>query len=231
MDNIQKETHVVSVMTNQPLATVAKVRDQKDDRLLPHQIRRQRPTVKKATKMKVLTREVRFLCRHKCLKTRHVNFGIFQCVRITDLKKDAHVATNVIFRHVEAQSKPSKMSKKGGAKGSVALLKESAQLGCVSQDSYPRKSIPREEGNLGSKHAVKFSKGTWHQKIRERKGPSRGIIQKCEPHERSPCAPKFGERSHEETLHQERCARRAAWDLAKKKTSSVPSLREHLQRF
>ena len=52
-------------------------------------------------------------------------------------------------------------------------------------------------------------------KNRERKGPSRGIIQKCEPHERSLCAPKFGESSHEETLHQERCARRAAWDLAK----------------
>ena len=74
----------------------------------------------------------------------------------------------------------------------------------------------REPGTLGSKHTVKFSKGTWHQiKIRERKGPSRGIIQKCAPHERSPCAPKFGERSHEETLHQERCARKAAWDLAK----------------
>ena len=28
-------------------------------------------------------------------------------------------------------------------------------------------------------------------------------------------APKFGERSHAETLHQERCARRVAWDLAK----------------
>ena len=26
-------------------------------------------------------------------------------------------------------------------------------------------------------------------KIRERKGPSRGVIQKCEPHERNPCAP------------------------------------------
>ena len=87
---------------------------------------------------------------------------------------------------------------------------------CVSQDSYPRKSILREQGKLGSKHTVKFSKGTCHQtKIRERKGPSRGIIQKCAPHARSPCAPKFRERSHEETLHQERCARKAAWDLAR----------------
>ena len=47
------------------------------------------------------------------------------------------------------------------------------------------------------------------------KGPSRGVIPKCSPHERSPCVPKFEERSHEETVHQERCARKAAWDFAK----------------
>ena len=73
------------------------------------------------------------------------------------------------FRHVEADGKPNKKSKKGGAKGSVALLEESRQLGCVSQDSHPRKSFLRESGKLGSKHTVKFSKGTWHQiKIWER---------------------------------------------------------------
>ena len=87
------------------------------------------------------------------------------------------------FRHVEAEGKPDKKSKKGGAKGSVAFLKESTQLSCVSQDSCPRKSFLREPGKLGSKHAVNFSKSMWHQiKIRERKGPSRGIIQKCAPH-------------------------------------------------
>ena len=87
-------------------------------------------------------------------------------------------------------------------------------MGCVSQDPYPKKSIPREKGKVGSKHAVKFSKGTWHQrKIRERKGQSQRIIHKCE-HEHSPCAPEFGERSHEETLHQERCARGVARNLA-----------------
>ena len=35
MDSVPKETHVVSVMTEQPLATVAVVREKKDDRLLP----------------------------------------------------------------------------------------------------------------------------------------------------------------------------------------------------
>ena len=58
------------------------------------------------------------------------------------------------FRHVDG--KPNKKSKKGGAKGSVAIVKECVQLGCVSQDSFPRKSILREPGLLGSKHAVKF---------------------------------------------------------------------------
>ena len=82
------------------------------------------------------------------------------------------------FRHVEDYVKPNQKSKKGGAKGPVAKLKESTQLGCASQDSYPRKSILREERKLGSNHAVKFSQGTWHQiKIWESKGPSRGIIQ------------------------------------------------------
>ena len=123
------------------------------------------------------------------------------------------------FRHVEAEQKPSKESKKGGAKGSLASLKESTQLGCVSRDSYPRKFFQREKENLGSNHAVKISRSTWHQiQIRERKG--RGMIQKCVPHERSLCAPKVEERSDEETSNQEGCARRAAWDVAKIFSSS-----------
>ena len=96
------------------------------------------------------------------------------------------------FRHVEG--KPSKKSKKGGAKGSVAQLKESVQLGCVSQDPYPRKSILRESGKIGNRNTPSNSpKGTWHQIIiRERRCPSRGIIQKCAPqhHTRKPCTKK-----------------------------------------
>ena len=100
-------------------------------------------------------------------------------------------------------------------------MKGSTRLGCAFQDYHPRKSILRELGMLGSKHTVKFSKGIWYQiKIWERKSPARGVIQKCAPHERSLCAPKFEDRSHEETLTPERCARRAAWDLAKILTSS-----------
>ena len=75
----------------------------------------------------------------------------------------------------------------------------------------PRKSMLLKVGTLG--HTIKFSKGTWHHvKNRERKGPSQGVMQKCEPQERNPCAPKFAERTQEETLQQERCARREAWN-------------------
>ena len=70
------------------------------------------------------------------------------------------MAVHAVFRHVEAEEKPNKKSKKRGAKGSVALLKESIQLGCVSQVSHSRTSILQKEGKLGSKHAVEFSSGT-----------------------------------------------------------------------
>ena len=109
------------------------------------------------------------------------------------------------FRHVEADGQPSKKVEEKRCEGPVAFLKESIHLGCVSQDSHPRKFVLREEGKLGSTHSVIFSNGTWHQvKILERKGPSQGIIPKCESHERSRCAPKF----------EERCARRVPWDWA-----------------
>ena len=52
------------------------------------------------------------------------------------------------------------------------------------------------------------------QKIREREGPSLGVIQKCESHERNPCASRFEERTQGDTVHKERCAHKAAWDLA-----------------
>ena len=90
---------------------------------------------------------------------------------------------------------------------SVALLKESIQLECVSQYCLQKKSILQEIGKLGSNHAVKFSKSTMrHAKILERKGPSQGIAQNCVPQERIPWAPKFEERTQDEILRLERCA-------------------------
>ena len=52
---------------------------------------------------------------------------------------------------------------------------------------------------------------------------SLGYICPGEPHERSPNAPKFEDRSQEETERQEQGAREAAWKLAKR----VLKLKEH----
>ena len=62
---------------------------------------------------------------------------------------------------------------------------------------------------------VKFSKAiARHTKIRDQ-NPSLGYICPGEPHQRSPNAPKFEDRSQEETEWQEQGAREAAWKLAK----------------
>ena len=53
-----------------------------------------------------------------------------------------------------------------------------------------------------------------HANIRDQ-NPSLGLICPGEPHQRSPNAPKFEDRSQEETEWQEQGAREAAWKLAK----------------
>ena len=53
-----------------------------------------------------------------------------------------------------------------------------------------------------------------HTKIRDQ-NPSLGFFCPGEPHQRSPNAPKFEDRSQEETEWQEQGAREAAWKLAK----------------
>ena len=62
---------------------------------------------------------------------------------------------------------------------------------------------------------VKITKASArHAKIRDQ-NPSLGMSCPGEPHQRSPNAPKFEDRSQEETEWQEQGAREAAWRLAK----------------
>ena len=62
---------------------------------------------------------------------------------------------------------------------------------------------------------------TCHANIREQNS-SPGMICPGDPNQRNPNAPKFEDRSQEETAWQERCAREAAWRLAK----SILNLKE-----
>ena len=69
---------------------------------------------------------------------------------------------------------------------------------------------------------VQFTKAVVrHADIRDQK-PSLGVICPGDPHQRNLNAPKIEDRSQEETEWQERCAREAAWRLAK----SVLKLKE-----
>ena len=52
----------------------------KDDRLLPHQIRRQGLTVQKATERTALTKGATFRAFAGFVKTRHVVLGFLSCV-------------------------------------------------------------------------------------------------------------------------------------------------------
>ena len=113
--------------------------------------------------------------------------------------------------------KPGKRSdKKLGQNSSKRQSSDARRLGCVFQDMTPPKSILRKSTDMPKPiQRVKFTKAiARHTKIRDQ-NLSLGYISPGEPHERSPNAPKFEDRSQEETEWQEQGAREAAWKLAK----------------
>ena len=98
---------------------------------------------------------------------------------------------------------------------------DARQLGCVFQDMTPPKSILRKCTDMQKPiQRVKLTKAiARHTEIRDQ-NPSLGYICPGEPLQRSPNAPKFVDRSQEETEWQEQGAREAAWKLAKSEFKS-----------
>ena len=140
-------------------------------------------------------------------------------------KGDWHERGSVTDRNHDRSGKPDKRSdKKLGQKSSQRQLSDARQLRCVFQDMTPPKSILRKSTDMPKTiQRVKFKKAiARHTKIRDQ-NPSLGYICPGEPHERSPNAPNFEDRSHEETEWQEQGAREAAWKLAK----NALKLKEH----
>ena len=123
-----------SVMTLQLLETGAVVRDDKDDRLLPHPTRRQNRLTARdknshrdhAVHRKTHWIRVKFHSESNSTKFRHVNSCIHPCSRITSLINKIYMATNAISDMLRQKESPTRSQKKS-AKGSVALLKESLQ--------------------------------------------------------------------------------------------------------
>ena len=140
-------------------------------------------------------------------------------------KGDWHERGSVIDQSHDRTGQPDKRSdKKLGRNSSKRQLSDARQLGCVFQDMPPPKSMLRKSTDMPKTiQRVKFKKAiARHTKILDQ-NPSLVYICPGEPHERSPNAPKFEDRSQEETEWQEQGAREAAWKLAK----SVLKLKEH----
>ena len=171
-----------------------------------------------------------------------MNIGILPSSNSVKLKRVVRLETSVCFRTTRLMNNQLKRPKKSyfskrrenDDKNAVAIVKSVSQLGCVSPDSDALVSQGRESrGNPRQKvlapiQRVRFTQSTLRQaSIREKKGPSFGKIKVKVPHQRSPYAMKFEDRSHEKTERQQRCARSKAWNLAKTCTSFKKKTRLH----
>ena len=154
------------------------------------------------------------------------------------------------YAHRQVDEQPSERSKTNDDKSAAAVLKKNEyhdrtvrtvvydhssntrQLGCVFQDMEPPKSssILRKSSDIRKPiRCVKFTKSVArHADIRDQ-NPSLGYICPREPHQRNTNnAPKFEDRSQEETEWQEQGAREAAWKLAKRVLNLKEQERETL---
>ena len=149
--------------------------------------------------------------------------GISQNACSASPKRDAGLWKKCSYAHRQVDEQPSKRSKKNGDKSAVAMMKITRQLGCVSQDMEPPKSssILRSSNILKPIRSVQFTQPWYVMLTLETKNPSLGMICPGDPHQRNPNAPNFEDRSQEETEWQERCAREAAWKLAKKRSKNL----------
>ena len=134
------------------------------------------------------------------------------------------------YAHRQVDEHPTKRSKKNGDKSAVAMLKKGdwQERELVADECHDRPGKPgkRSDKKLGQNSSKRQSSdarqlGCVFQDMKPPKSNLRkstdtlGYICPGEPHERSPNAPKFEDRSQEETEWQEQGAREAAWKLAK----------------
>ena len=106
------------------------------------------------------------------------------------------------YAHRQFDEQPSKKSQKNGDRSAVAMLKSTRQLGCAFQDFEPPKSssIFRKSSNIRKPiRCVQYTKAVVrHANIREQ-NPSLGMICRGDLHQRNTNAPKFEDRSQEES--------------------------------
>ena len=141
------------------------------------------------------------------------------------------------YAHRQVDEQPSKRSKKNGDKSAVAMLNITRQSGFVFQDMEPPKSssILRKSSDMRKPiRCVKFTKAVVrHADVRDQ-NPSFGMICPGDPHQRSSNAPKFEDRSQEETeWARARCSRssvEAGQKCLKNKGEKIKQHSSHLRR-
>ena len=155
---------------------------------------------------------------------------------VLEVRKGMLVWGKVLLCASPGWKQPGKRSKKNCDRSAVAMLKKNEhhhrvgrpvkngyssntrQLGCVFQDMEPPKSLSilRKSSDLRKPiRCVRFTEAVvCHANIRDQ-NTSLGMICPGDPHQRNSNAPNFEDRSQEGTEWQERCAREAAWRLAK----------------
>ena len=163
-------------------------------------------------------------------RNRLVNIGILPSVNSTKEKRVAkpeisacsriiRLMNNQIKNQKELQFSKRKRKRRQHAVAIVLyhnwVVSRSTRSHCILKEENSPGETPMQKV-LGPIRKVRFTQSTLRQaSIREKKGPSLGHIQVKVPHQRSPNAMKYEDRSHEETERQQRCARSKAWNLAK----------------
>ena len=126
-------------------------------------------------------------------------------------KNDWHESVwELVVNHAKSHERSGRLDKKRDTchelkRGLVVCNSSNTrQLGCVFQDMKPPKSISRKSADMQKPiQRVKFIKAIErHTTIRDQ-NPSLGFFCPGEPHQRSSNAPKFEDRSQEETEWQE----------------------------
>ena len=124
-----------------------------------------------------------------------------------------------LFRHTEADRQP--VEEKWWERISYLVVGVNAVALRVPRDRAEpsKKSIQRKSWKLGSNCTINFSKGTWHHiQIGKERVHRKELFKNVNL--KNAILLRQNLRTQEETLQQERCARKEAWNFTKKSVSS-----------
>ena len=154
-------------------------------------------------------------------KIRHVILGIHPCAIITKLNQDANMAEIANSDRVMLKRHPAQSRRKRVLKDQLLYWRKKSKLVVCVRIPIRRSLIHGKLENIG----IERISGTQREILRrhlaqnlkfgKEKSHLEETSQSVSLIKRNPCAPRFEDRSQEETSRQESRARKAAWDLAK----------------